>query len=291
MSYTGIDVSSYQGDIDWQAVKASGIDFAILKIIRKNLSRDSKFEANWAGCKVNGLTVQGVYNYSYATTVSKAKSDAQKVVEYLNGRQCMVWLDVEDSCQKGLGKTLIDIINAYSDVITRYGLAFGVYTGKSFYNSYIKPYGTLKCPLWIAAYGKNKGNMDVKYQPQIDGMIGWQYTSRGAVSGINGNVDMNVWYRELNELQGASETHNNPYAEPTRVLYKKVPCMRGDDVKWVQTELIYHKYLEATNTKGKSNLDGIFGNDTSNAVVNFQKDNGITVDGKVGKVTREYLKK
>lgn len=291
MSYIGIDVSAYQGTIDWKAVKRSGIDFAILKIIRKDLSRDKQFETNWSGCKANGITVQGVYNYSYATTVTKARNDAQKVVEYLNGRECMVWLDVEDNCQKGLGRKLIDIINAYSDVITRYGLAFGVYTGKSFYNSYIKPYGALKCPLWIAAYGKNNGNMDMKYQPQIDGLIGWQYTSKGVVNGVNGNVDMNVWYRELNELQSVYEVHNNPYPEPTRILYKKVPCMRGDDVKWLQTELIYHKYMDATNSKGKSNIDGILGNDTSNAVMHFQRDTGIKVDGKVGAVTREYLKR
>lgn len=231
MSYIGIDVSSYQGTIDWKAVKRSGIDFAILKIIRKDLNRDKQFEANWTGCKANGLTIQGVYNYSYATTVTKARNDARKVAEVLNGRETMVWLDVEDNCQKRLGSKLIDIINAYGDVIRSYGLAFGVYTGKSFYNSYIKPYGGVKYPMWIAAYGKNKGNMDLKYQPQIENMVGWQYTSKGTVNGVNGNVDMNIWYHELNELQTVYDTHNNPYAEPTRILYKTFPCMRGDDVK------------------------------------------------------------
>lgn len=291
MSYIGIDVSAYQGTIDWAKVKAGGIQFAILKIIRKDFNRDKQFEANWSGCKANGITVQGVYNYSYATTVTKARNDARKVAEVLNGRETMVWLDVEDNCQKGLRSKLIDIINAYGDVIRSYGLAFGVYTGKSFYNSYIKPYGGVKYPMWIAAYGKNKGNMDLKYQPQIENMVGWQYTSKGSVSGVNGNVDMNVWYRELNELQTVYDTHNNPYTEPTRILYKKVPCMRGDDVKWLQTELIYHKYMDATNSKGKSNIDGILGNDTSNAVIRFQRDTGIKVDGKVGAVTREYLKR
>ena len=192
MSYIGIDVSEYQETIDWAKVKAGGIQFAILKIIRKDLNRDKQFEANWSGCKENGLTIQGVYNYSYATTVTKARNDARKVAEVLNGREPMVWLDVEDNCQKRLGSKLIDIINAYGDVIRSYGLAFGVYTGKSFYNSYIKPYGGVKYPMWIAAYGKNKGNMDVKYQPQIENMVGWQYTSKGIVSGVNGNVDMNI---------------------------------------------------------------------------------------------------
>ena len=81
MSYIGIDVSAYQGTIDWTKVKTGGIQFAILKIIRKDLNRDKQFEANWTGCKANGLTIQGVYNYSYATTVTKARNDARKVSE------------------------------------------------------------------------------------------------------------------------------------------------------------------------------------------------------------------
>ena len=72
MSKIGIDVSSYQGTIDWKKVKAAGIEFAILKVIRKDLNPDKQFERNWAGCELNGVTIQGVYNYSYATTVEKA---------------------------------------------------------------------------------------------------------------------------------------------------------------------------------------------------------------------------
>lgn len=291
MNLKGIDVSAHQGTIDWSAVKQAGVEFAILKIIRKDLNRDKQFEANWKGANDNHVIVQGVYNYTYATTVSKAKTDAQKVLEILNGRKTFVWFDVEDDCQKGLGVRLIDIIHAYGDVIQRSGLQFGVYTGKSFYNRYIKPYGKLNCPLWIAAYGKNKGDMDLKYQPQIDGMVGWQYTSKGRVNGINGNVDMNVWYKELEALETITASHNNPYAEPASTLYKKIPCMRGDDVKWLQTELIYHGFIPKLNAKGKSNVDGVLGNITHIGIGAFQKSVGITVDYKCGKVTREYLKK
>lgn len=201
----GIDVSSYQNLIDWKKVKADGIDFAILKVIRKDLSPDNQFENNWKGCTEAGMPIHGVYNYSYATTVSKAVGDAIKVLEILNGRKVRVYLDVEDQCQKGLGSLLVDIINAYSDVIKSAGLEFGVYTGLSFYNSYIKPFGGLNCPLWIARYGKNDGNLDESYKPDVSGMIGWQYTSRGKVDGINGNVDVNIWYEELEEKEGEED--------------------------------------------------------------------------------------
>lgn len=196
MNKIGIDVSSYQGKIDWKKVKTSGIQFAILRIIKKDLNPDNQFENNWKGCKEAGVEIKGVYNYSYATTETKARSDAEKVLKVLNGRKTEVWLDVEDNCQKGLGSKLLKIIDAYKEVITGAGLEFGVYTGSSFYNSFIKPYGGLQCPVWIASYGTNNGQMNTK--PQISGinMVGWQFTSKGTVNGISGYVDKNVWYEE-----------------------------------------------------------------------------------------------
>ena len=103
MSLTGIDVSSYQGTINWWAVKQNGIDFAILKVIRKDLNPDKKFEENWKGCKEHNVHVHGVYEYGYITTVAKSRSDARRVLTILNGRKVTVYLDVEDAVMKGLG--------------------------------------------------------------------------------------------------------------------------------------------------------------------------------------------
>lgn len=197
----GIDVSSYQGTIDWAKVKADGVEFAILKVIRKDLDPDKQFENNWSGCEAAGMPIHGVYNYSYATTIAKAKTDAQKVLGILNGRKARVYLDVEDACQKNLGSLLIDIINAYADVITGAGLEFGVYTGLSFYNTFIRPYGGVSYPLWIARYGNNDGSLNEAYKPSVAGMIGWQFTSKAQVAGISGNVDMNIWYEEFEQKE------------------------------------------------------------------------------------------
>jgi GH25 family lysozyme M1 (1,4-beta-N-acetylmuramidase) len=193
----GIDVSSYQGNIDWNKVKSDGVEFAILKVIRKDLNPDKQFENNWKGCKEVGLPVLSIYNYSYATTVSKGVGDAIEVLKILNGRKAKVCLDVEDACQKGLGSLLIDIINAYADVILSAGLDFCVYTGWSFYNTYIKPFGGIKHPLWIAKYYQNTGSFVESNKPNVSNMIGWQFTSKGRVNGINGNVDMNIWYEKM----------------------------------------------------------------------------------------------
>ncbi len=198
-----VDVSSYQGNINWEQVKSAGVHQAILKIIRKDLNPDTNFEQNWKGCQDAGVTVSGVYNYSYAASTAKAITDAKKVLSVLNGRKCMVWLDVEDKCQKGLGPLLKDIIHAYSDVITDAGYPFGVYTGMSFYQSYLKPY-PIKCDTyWIARYYNSYRKMDIsispneKYNPRLNigrDIYAWQYTSSGQLSGITGNVDLSIIY-------------------------------------------------------------------------------------------------
>lgn len=207
-----IDVSSYQGIIDWRKVKSSGVDGAILKIIRKDLNPDKQFENNWTGCATVGMPVVGVYNYSYATTVAKAKSDAQKVVTILAGRKVKVWLDVEDKVQKGLGRMLIDIIKAYQTVIEGAGLAFGVYTGISFYNMYMKRYSAyINCNFWMARYPSSK-KMSVSSMPLMNKkteikhiMEGWQFTSKAAVPGISGDVDLSLWYGSASGTQASQD--------------------------------------------------------------------------------------
>lgn len=284
MSKKVIDVSSYQLSINWRQVKESGIDCAILKIMQKNLKKDKMFEVNYSGATQAGVDVIGVYNYSYATTASKAKSDARKVLEHLNGRKVTVWMDVEDKCQQGLGAGLIGVINSYRSVIESAGYDFGLYTGYSFYNKYILPYGGVDCKLWIARYGTNNGKMNAKYQPVVNGnMIGWQYTSNGSVNGIYGKVDMSVWYQEI-EKNNCAHNHGNNYPEPTRVLQKTIPMQRGQDVMWLQHELVYHGILV------KADIDGIFGNTTAKAVGEFQRRVGIKDDNKCGAVTISYLK-
>jgi len=183
-----IDVSSYQGNIDWSKVKSSGINNSILKIMMKDLSVDTKFESNYKACIDNKINILGVYNYSYATSLEMAHRDAIRVIEILNGRKTTVILDIEDNCQKNIGNLLIDIINEYSNIITSNGNKFMIYTGQSFYNSYLKQYSSiLTCPFWIAKYSNVK--------PIINNILwGWQYSSKGKVDGISGNVDMNEIY-------------------------------------------------------------------------------------------------
>jgi GH25 family lysozyme M1 (1,4-beta-N-acetylmuramidase) len=221
MKVKGIDVSAYQGSVNYEKAVAAGVQFVIAKVIRKDLQPDKRFEENWKNATEAGCPVQGVYNYSYATTVEKARTDAARVVEILAGRKPMVWLDVEDSCQKTLGKNLIEIIKTYGEVITAAGLQFGVYTGLSFYQTYIQKYASLSdCPypFWIARYPMSE-SLKLDYDPAeayrpkvLHELYGWQYTSAGSVDGISGKVD-------LDELYVAVETVN-VMPEPEQTLHK-----------------------------------------------------------------------
>ena len=303
MSKKVIDVSTYNGKIDWEKAKAQGVEGAILKIINKQGEVDKQFEANWQNARLAGVPITGVYNYSYATTVEKAKKDAETVIKVLCGRKTVVWLDVEDDCQKKLGSKLIDIIEAYQKVIEGYGLDFGVYTGLSFYKNLISPYKRLSdVGFWIARYPSSgqhtlKGyTPNAKYQPVIDRiLVGWQYSSKLQL-GTGGNVDVSDWYYEVDPTCNKAQKKPNvvvanPYEEPTRCLYyKSVLMMHGEDVKWLQHHLVRLGYLEKTNAKGKTNVDGWLGKDTHDAILKAQSTFKIAVDGKVGAVTRTKLK-
>lgn len=287
----GIDVAKWQGTINWTKVKESGVQFAILKIIDKSGNTEGAFERNYSGAVGQNIPI-GVYNYSYATTVSKAQADAAKVIRAIAGRklQCKVWLDVEDVCQQGLGRRLIDIINAYKSVIETAGYEFGIYTYLSFYNSYIKPYAALiNCPFWIAKYPSSKkmqltANPTVSKKPSVQHPLwGWQYSSTGSIPGINGNVDLNIMYASFDTENGGQTAATNPYQEPTYLLYRYKPLMNKEYVRWLQYELNEMGYGLA--------VDGLFGKATDAALRNAQKQLGITVDGKCGPDTRNALKK
>lgn len=326
----GIDISGYNIVTDYQSVKNCGVQFAILKIIRKDLKIDKLFETHLSGCKDAGISVVGVYNYSYATTVAKAKSDAAVVIKYLKQYKVpastIVYMDVEDKCQQGLGQLLIDMINAYQEVIEQFGYKFGLYTGMSFYNSFIKPYkSSLKCDLeWIARYYNGYNQMsfnDVpneKYKPNIGTNIeGWQYTSSGVVNGINGNVDLNILYNtsaiSSNGLKNTVkvDTILNIRNAPNGTVVGKLKNRDSVDIldyqdgwfkigtdRWVSANYIHNAYGRVT----ASSLNLRSGAGTNYAVIGMIKRNEnvrllnqsngwymILVDKKFGWVSGEYI--
>lgn len=206
-----IDVSSYNGRVDWKKAKVYGCEGAILKIVRKDLNRDKKFNENFVACNENEIG-WGVYNYSYATTVAKAKSDMKLVCDILDkidkpSFKYGVWFDIEDKVQAALSKAKIaEIINAAQEVVESRGYVFGIYTGKSYYEEHIDR-KQIKCQnWWIARYYRGDARMQIATNPNeeykpIMANIAWQYTSKGRFpktisNGNSGNFDLNVLYEE-----------------------------------------------------------------------------------------------
>lgn len=206
-----IDVSSYNGVLDWKKAKRYGCEGAILKIIRKDLKIDNGFNRNYQACNENELA-WGVYNYSYATTATKAKSDMELVCDILDKIDKThfkygIWFDIEDKVQAALSKTKIaELINAAQQVVEERGYVFGVYTGMSYYNEHINR-KLVKCNnWWIARYYQGNKRMQIAVTPDEEkkpamANIAWQYTSSGRFpkvisAGNSGNFDLNVLYKE-----------------------------------------------------------------------------------------------
>ena len=194
MEYKGIDVSKYQGNIDYSKVKASGITFVIIRIgygMYDN-QKDSKFEENYNNAVKNNIPV-GVYLYSYAKNKEEALKEANTVLTWLKNRKLNlpVYLDVEDKSQQNLSKqTLTEICTTFCNKIQQSGYWAGIYANKYWFTSILDASSLeKKYTIWVAQYNKEntyKGKYDM-----------WQYTSGGTVSGINGKVDMNILYKDI----------------------------------------------------------------------------------------------
>ena len=191
----GIDVSKWQGSIDWNAVKNSGVDYVIIRVGYRGSSAgalidDSKFVANINGAKGAGLKV-GVYFVTQAINDVEAVYEASMVLDRIKGYNLdlPVFLDVEASGGRGdtIDKnTRTAVIIAFCETIRSAGYTAGIYANKTWLSTKmdVSKFGNYK--IWVAHYSSVCG-----YTGRYDY---WQYTEKGTVSGINGYVDMDLRY-------------------------------------------------------------------------------------------------
>ena len=194
----GIDVSEHQGRIDWDAVKASGIDFAILRVGFGAPSFggriDYQFNRNISECERLGIPY-GVYVYSYAFDNQQAADEASMVIDCLSGHnpRLPVYYDLEDKTiiADGRQSGIASRAQTFCNKISSAGYKPGIYANLNWFNNILTDpvFKSGSWDHWIAQY-----NSQCHYTGSYSF---WQYTSRGKVSGISGNVDMNYAYVDV----------------------------------------------------------------------------------------------
>ena len=193
MKIFGIDVSKYQGNVDFAKAKASGLQFVMLKAVSTNntgLYIDPYFERNYAECKRLGIPV-GVYYYTYAQDKVYADKELALLKKAIAGKQFEypVVIDVEDNKLKPLSKAaLTDLVEYAAKVIESWGCYAMVYTYLYYSRTELDMNRLAKYDLWVAHYAAACGYTGAH------GM--WQYTSTGKVPGVNGNCDCNFAYKD-----------------------------------------------------------------------------------------------
>lgn len=197
MSKTILDVSRWQGTIDWDAVKASGkVDGVMIRALGSKGGKpylDPQFERNYAGATAAGLPA-GVYYYNAARTRAQADAELAALRKALTGKTLglPVAVDIEDSTLTALGKqALTDIVAHCLSVVESWGVYAMLYTGLYFGQTNLYMGGAALKPydVWLAAYRKDKPSPGWPF-----GM--WQYTAEGTVPGISGPVDLSHAYKD-----------------------------------------------------------------------------------------------
>jgi GH25 family lysozyme M1 (1,4-beta-N-acetylmuramidase) len=204
----GIDVSHHQGSIDWAKVAKHGItsaghlpvNFAVLKCIYEAQShrKDDFFDVNYDGCINNAINI-GVYVYHASKSLANPEAEAKALIKALNGRKLHIgiWHDLEDSSLKKAGNAAINaLLKIEDDIFKAAGYNdIGIYCSKSWYDSVLDT-KYLKANYsywWIARYLKNDtGIIPSSNLSPIKYADAWQFSSKGRVEGISGNVDLDI---------------------------------------------------------------------------------------------------
>lgn len=234
MLLKGIDVSQWQGEIDWSKVKSSGIEYAIIRtgFGRKNPNQtDTHFYKNIKNAKQAGVKV-GVYHYSYAESAEDAINEASYCLEILKNEplDLPVYFDIEDnSIAEKHDKTIrTQMCINFCSAIEKAGYWAGVYANKNWFDNYLN-YDELKkrYTLWLAHYGIDSPSLNCDL---------WQYTSTGKVDGISGNVDMNYMYRDLiKEINNKNDeyVYVKPETKPTNTQLNSYTVQNGDTLSGI----------------------------------------------------------
>lgn len=237
--FKGIDVSGYQGKIDFKKVKESGVEFVIVKAGYSTSTVDT-WEINFANAKNSGMKV-GAYWYSYAQSIEQGVEEAKAFIKALEGKQLdfPVYLDLEERSQFDKGKAFCtELVEAFCGELEKAGYYAGVYCSTYWYTNFVEESVREKRPAWIADY---RGKC---YYTGTYGI--WQYDA-AYVPGVQydcdrdwGYVDYSVYIKE-NGLNGYPKKETPPEDEKT-VDELALEVING---KWGNGQERYDRLTEA----------------------------------------------
>lgn len=191
MAVKGIDVSKWQGAIDFQKVKNSGIEFVIIRAGYGTSGKDAYFESNYKKAKAAGLHV-GAYWYSYANGFNEASAEVDAFLQALSGKQFdyPVYLDMEEKSQLNAGQDFCSgLIKTFCSRLEAAGYFAGFYTSSSYARSVVTEEVRKRYSFWCAEWANSCS---------LAGSCGiWQYSSKGTVPGIHGQVDLDYAYQDF----------------------------------------------------------------------------------------------
>lgn len=196
MNKIGIDVSHWQGNIDWRKVKNSGVDFAILKAggSDNGLYTDNKFKINYEEAKKQGIPVGAYFFIGKKFNIDNAIRQAQYLLSILKNKsfEMPIFIDVETLNSNNKISNTKAVVD-FCDYIEKHNGFIGVYGSDISTFKYMLDYDKMKrfC-LWVARYGTKPRYAESWHI--------WQYTSNGEIPGINGNVDRNSTYIDFPKI-------------------------------------------------------------------------------------------
>jgi len=297
----GIDISNYQPNVDFAKVKAAGYEVIYIKATEGVTYTSPSMLAQYKGAKAQGLKV-GFYHYLRG---NNPVNEAQHFLNAIGGlaNDCVHMIDTEETNGQSNAQTSLNV-RQFADYLIGKGQKVGMYTYESFYANNLNSTVKGNLPLWIAHYEVAA--------PNVSGWVGFQYSSTGAVPGVTGIVDLDIFTNDiflqtvvphapipysqkvfeiqgiLNQM-GIRDRYNLPLVldgrpgDSTRDALKKILIKRGANnilVAWIQKQL-------------GVGVDGVYGmaphHETYDAVVAYQKANDLQVDGMIGYDTIRYL--
>lgn len=293
--FKGVDLSRWNGAVDFKVLKSRGVDFVILRCY--SYGKDLKFDEYYEGARQAGLDI-GAYVYMYATSSSSAIKEANAAISALGGKQLdyPLFLDIEDSTVKKLSKSTLTTLSITElELFRKAGYVAGIYCSKSFQSDYLDMSRLSDYYLWTAKWSLYSNEHDGKkyYFKDMDPFhssrpVGemWQFTSGGygPYYGMESRyLDLDYCYIDFkNKFTDSASKEPSDYTYPQRLLsYNSSSMMKGTDVSWVQAVLCQLDYIEI--------VDGVYGPATKSAVTKFQKNTGLAESGTVDTQTAEKL--